>query len=296
MKKLKYNLPIFILLNLLGILNYCFADSIHDQLAKLETSSGGRIGLAAINTGNNQQIQYRANESFPMQCTSKVMGVVAILKKSMRDNQLLQERVLYKKSDLTNWTPITEKHLNDGMTVAELCAAAISYSDNTAMNLLARKLNGPPGLNKFARSIGDNHFKLDHWWPEEAFSSPESKNDSSTPLAMNESLKKIIFGNVLQKTQRELLVKWLKENTTGNNRIRSVVPKDWIVGDKTGTGYYGATNDIAVIWPPKCAPIVITIFYSNNKKDAPHREDILASATRAIINFYKEKDQCIKSL
>lgn len=230
-----------------------------------------------------------------MQCTSKVIGVAAILKKSMGDNQLLQKRIFYKKNDLTDWAPITTKHLSNGMTVAELCGAAISYSDNTAMNLLARILGGPSGLNAFARSIGDTHFKLDHWWPREALSSPQSLNDSSTPLAMNESLRKVVDGNVLQKQKREMLITWLKENT-GNHRIRAGVPENWLVGDKTGTGSYGATNDIAVIWPPKCAPIFITIFYSSNKKNSPHREDVIAAATRIVIHFYKETDQCIKSI
>ncbi len=287
MKKFKYGLMIFILTGF----TICHAEhaiSVQNQLAQLESISGGRIGISAINTGNNQQIQYRVNESFPMQCTDKVIGVAAILKKNIQDNKLLQKRIYYKKNDLSDWSPITKKHLTDGMTVAQLCAAAISYSDNTAMNLLARMLGGPAGVNKFARSIGDTHFKLDHWWPEEALSSPESKEDSSTPLAMNESLRKLVEGNVLAKPEQEMLVTWLKENTTGGHRIRAGVPQNWIVGDKTGTGSYGATNDIAVIWPPKCAPIFITIFYSTNKKNAPHREDVLASATRILIHFYEK--------
>ncbi len=291
MKRFKHYLIIFIFLNFIETPTvYCApqSTSLQNQLAQLEATSGGRIGISAINTGNNQKIQYRADESFPMQCTSKVIGVAAILKKNMHDNQLLQKRIYYKKSDLTNWTPITEKHLTDGMTISELCAAAISYSDNTAMNLLARILGGPIGLNNFARSIGDTHFKLDHWWPEEALSSPQSMEDSSTPLAMNESLRKIIDGNVLAKPERAMLIAWLKENTTGDHRIRAGVPKNWIVGDKTGTGSYGATNDIAVIWPPNGAPIFITIFYSSNEKNAPHREDVLASATRILIHFYTQ--------
>src|SRR5438105_7780170 len=152
MKKIGYGLFCCIVLNLSGVSVQAFGStqikSAQEQLARLEASSGGRLGIAAIDTGNNQRILYRANEYFPMGCTSKVIGVAAILKKSMKDNQLLQERVLYKKNDLTNWIPITEKHLTDGMTVAELCAAAISYSDNTAMNLLTKKLGGPAGLNK----------------------------------------------------------------------------------------------------------------------------------------------------
>src|SRR5579864_4008667 len=80
--------------------------SIQQKLAELETSSGGRIGISAIDTSNNRRIEYRAEERFPMGCTSKVMGVAAILKKSMTDSALLQQKVTYTKKDLTNWVPI----------------------------------------------------------------------------------------------------------------------------------------------------------------------------------------------
>ena len=36
--------------------------SIQKELAALETSSGGRLGVYAINTMNNERIQYRAEE------------------------------------------------------------------------------------------------------------------------------------------------------------------------------------------------------------------------------------------
>lgn len=271
------------------------SDSVQKQLAQLEASSGGRLGVAAINLGNNQKIQYRANEYFPMGCTSKVIGVAAILKKSMTDKKLLQEKVKYKKSDLTNWTPITEKHLADGMTIAELSSAAISFSDNTAMNLLTKKLGGPSGINSFARSINDESFKLDHWWPDEALASPASGEDRTTPAAMATSLHKIIFGNVLASSQREMLVTWLKNNVTGDSRIRAGVPKGWVVGDKTGSGFhYGTTNDIAVIWPPKCNPIVITMYYSSEDKKAPKRDDVIAAATHIVIDGFAKSDNCIK--
>lgn len=267
---------------------------VQEELAKMEVSSGGRLGISAIDTANKARIQYRANERFPMGCTSKVIGVSAILKNSMKDSQLLQEKVIYQKRDLLSWAPITRKHLADGMTISELCAAAISFSDNTAMNLLTKKLGGLQGLTVFARSIGDNAFKLDHWWPDEAMSGPDGL-DSTTPIAMEKSLQKLALGNVLAFSQREQLLTWLKNNTTGNARIRAGVPKDWAVGDKTGTGfYYGTTNDIAIIWPPKCAPIVVVIYYTSNNKDANNREDIIASATRLLLNDFARTDRCIK--
>jgi len=113
---------------------------------------------------------------------------------------------------------------------------------------------------------------------------------------MTESLQKIVLGDVLDPPHRKMLITWLKENTTGNARIRSGVPKGWEVGDKTGSGYYyGTTNDTAVIWPPRCEPLVVTIFYSNNKRDAPKREDMLASATKMLLQSFAKSNHCLKS-
>ncbi len=270
-------------------------ESVSTQLAQLEASTGGRIGIAAINTATQQRIEYHAEESFPMGCTSKVIGVAAMLKRSMTNNQLLSEKIHYKKDDLLEWAPITKKYVADGMSNATLCSAAISYSDNTAMNLLAKQLGGPAGLTAFARSIHDKQFNLVHGWPDEAFAVPGTGKDATTPAAMTESLRKLTLGTVLAAPQRAMLITWLKNNTTGNARIRAGVPKNWVVGDKTGTGFhYGITADTAVIWPPKCAPIVMTVYYFNKDKNAPKRDDVLASATKIVLPAFAKSDSCIK--
>lgn len=283
------------MLSLLGLsLQASAAPFEQASLSKLEASSGGRLGISAVDMNTNIRIQYRANERFPMGCTSKVIGVAAILKKSMSDPKMMQEKIFYKKEDLTEWAPITGKHVVDGMTISELSAAAISYSDNTAMNLLVKKLGGIEALNNFARSLHDKDFNQTHGWPAEAKSTPFIKDDSTTPSAMEKSLQKIAFGNVLAPFQKDKLLMWLKNNTTGDKRIRAGVPKGWIVGDKTGSGFhYGTSNDIAIIWPPHCAPIIVTMYYSSNKKEAPKRDDILASATRILINDFARNDSCV---
>ena len=268
--------------------------SIQKELAALETSSGGRLGIYAINTMNNERIQYRAEERFPFCSTFKVMGVAAILKQSMTNNRLLQQKIKYQKEDIdVVWSPITEKHVNDGMTIFELSAAAIMYSDDTAINLLMKELGGLEAVNAFARSLGDNTFRLDRWEPELNTAIPGEVRDTTTPKTMATSLQRLVLGDVLALPQREQLQAWLVDNTTGNFRIRAGVPKDWVVGDKTGGGkYHGVTNDIAIIWPPKCAPIVVAIFFTQNNNDAPHREDIVASATRLILSEFKSTEKC----
>lgn len=270
-------------------------NTLQEKLAKLEVDADGRIGVLATNTANNSQLAYRAEERFSMNSTAKLMVVAAILKLSVAKDYSLQQKITYQKKDLVEYSPVTKQHLNGGMTIAELCAATIMQSDNTAMNLLTRKLGGPHAVTNFARSIGDNTFRLDRFEPEMNWRELNDLRDTSTPAAMETSLRQLVLGDVLLESQRKQLQTWLINNTTGDARIRAGLPKGWIVGDKTGSGDYGATNDIAVIWPPKCAPIVLTIYFNQNKKDAPPRDDVVASVTRMLLNEIAKTDQCIRS-
>ncbi len=270
--------------------------SIQKKLAELEASSGGRIGLYAINTANGTHLQYRANERFPTGCTSKVIGVAAVLHQSMSDSALLSQKISYSKEELTNWNPITEKYLSSGMTVEQLCAASISYSDNTAMNLLVKKMGGLEQMNRFAQSIGNDSFRQDNNWPEEAYSGGKGNlKDSSTPKDMATSLQKLAFTDALAKPQREMLISWLKANITGDFRIRAGSPEGWTVADKTGTGgAYGTTNDIGIVWPPNCDPIIMAIYYTSDDKKAVKKEHLVASVTRLLIDELSKDNQCIR--
>jgi len=270
--------------------------SIQTKLAKLEAASGGRLGVYAINTANNTPIKYRADELFPFCSTGKVMVVSAILKESEKSPAILHKKITYKQNDVdkSGFAPITKQHVNNGMTVAELCESALDYSDNTAMNLLLKIIGGPQAATSYARTIHDNKFRLDRWESDLNTAIPGDTRDTTTPAAMANSLQHLVLGSVLALPQREQLQTWMKNNTTGDTKIRAGVPKGWIVGDKTGNGEYGTTNDIGIIWPPKCSPIVIAIYLTQNKKDAVKREDVIASATRIVLAELANTDQCIK--
>ncbi|CDH04567.1 Beta-lactamase (Penicillinase) (Contains: Beta-lactamase form I; Beta-lactamase form II) [Xenorhabdus bovienii str. oregonense] len=257
-------------------------NQITNQLSALEKNANGRLGVVLIDTADHSTITYHAHERFPLCSTSKMMAVSALLKKSETDEGLLNQRIHYQQSDIVEYSPITEKHLQDSMTLAELSAATIQYSDNTAMNLLIDQLGGTHDVTRFARSIGDNAFRLDRKEPELNMVTPVDERDTTTPQAMADSLYKLALGNTLAATQRTQLVEWLKGNTTGGASIRAGVPDNWIVGDKTGRCDYGSTNDIAVIWPDKDkAPLIlVTYFTQPNDKDAKAHPDVLAAAAR----------------
>ncbi len=268
------------------------AISIQNQLSVLAQEYGGRLGVFAVNTANGNTVAYHATQRFPVCSTSKAMTVGAILKYSMEDPLLLNKAIHYSKADITKsgYAPITKAHIKTGMTVKDLCRAAVSYSDNNAANLLMAKLGGPNGVTKFARSIGDKKFYLVHWEPQLNTAIPGDKRDTSTPKAMTHSLQKLALGHVLAPKQRKMLVAWLINDTTGHARIRAGVPKNWIVVDKTGTGGYGTTNDIAVIYPPHCKPIVLSVYYTQDTKDAKPNQVIIAKATRDVIEDFSKQD------
>lgn len=255
------------------------------RFSELETSLDGRLGVFALDTGSGRQLAWRAAERFPMCSTFKAVLAGAILERSTRDDGLLERRIRYTASELVTYSPITEKHTSDGMLVAELCAAAVRYSDNTAANLLLTIIGGPSGLNAFARFAGDDTFRLDRWETDLNSAIPGDLRDTTTPEAMTRHLSRLALGTLLPEAQRLKLQDWLRGNTTGETRIRAGVPVDWVVGDKTGTGPYGTANDTAVLWPPQKKPIVLTIFTTRRGKDAEARSDILASASEIVADI-----------
>lgn len=267
------------------------------KLASLEASFDGKIGVYALDTNNNKTIAYRETERFPTQSTLKLIGAAALLKEADKNNALLHEKIHYTKADLNawHWHPVTGQHLANGMTLEQLGEAAVSYSDNPAMNLIMKRFGGPQFVTSFAHAIGNKSFNIEHYECH-LNSDPHSQQDSSTPKDMATSVKKLTMGNVLSPSSRQKLIDWLRNNTTGYKRIRSGVPIGWVVADKTGSGDYGIANDIGLMWSPTCKPIVLAVYTIQNKQDAKIRDDIIASATQIVFDELAKNNSCFKEL
>lgn len=253
-------------------------------LARLEKESGGRLGVAALNTADGRQLLHRSDERFPMCSTFKVMVSAAIL---TRDPSPLKKRIQYEKTDLLPNSPVTSKHVADGMTVAELCEATLQYSDNAAANLLMKQIGGPAAVTAYARSIGDSEFRLDRWETELNSALPGDARDTTTPLSMARTLHKLLMGDALPLPHRRLLKEWMVGNTTGATRIRAGVPSGWTVADKTGAGDYGTVNDIAAIWPPGKAPILLAVYLTQPGKDDKLRPEIHGEVAKVVIEAFR---------
>jgi beta-lactamase class A len=252
------------------------------SLAELERDVGGRLGVFVLDSATGHHVQHRAGERFPFCSTANVMVCAAVLARSVKKPSLLQQRVVFGPGDVAGarYTPVTQTRVEGGMIVSELCEAAVQYGDNAATNLLVHLIGGPSAVTSFARSIGDTEFRLDRPEPKLNTAIPGDERDTSTPAAMAHSLRALVLGNALHDYQRARLVEWLRNSTMGDRRIRAGVPTGWRVDDKTGTGAYGTTNDIAVLWPPSGRSIILTVYYTQAYADAKAKDAVVASAAQ----------------
>jgi len=255
-----------------------------DGIAEIERRVGGRLGVAAIDTGTGRRIEYRQEERFPMCSTFKLLAVAAILRRVDDNADRLDRAVPYSEKDLLDYAPITRQHVAEGsMTVAALCAAAIEYSDNTAANLLLKSLGGPAGVTRYARSIGDAVTRLDRDEPTLNTALPGDDRDTTSPAAMLGDMRTVLLGDALSAMSRERLATWLLANTTGATKLRAALPSSWRVGDKTGSGQRGATGDIAIIWPPARVPILVTAYLTETGASPTERDAALRDVGRVMV-------------
>ncbi|MEV7425386.1 class A beta-lactamase [Streptomyces sp. NBC_01429] len=252
-----------------------------DAFKGLESKFDARLGVYAVDTGTGEEVAYNDGERFAFASTFKALAAGAVLRKHAPDG--MEKVVTYSESDLVSNSPVTEKHVATGMTLRELCDAAVRFSDNTAANLMLDHIGGPKGLNAVLKKLGDDVTRMERREPGLNEWVPGQTRDTSTPKALAADLRAFVLGDALGAGERAQLTKWLRTNTTGDELIRAGMPKDWVVGDKTGAGgTYGTRNDIAVVWPSDGAPLVMAILSNRTEKDAEYDNKLIAEAASVV--------------
>lgn len=257
--------------------------SAADALADIEARVGGRVGVFALDTGSGREIAHRPDERFALCSTFKWVLAAAILDRVDRGALSLDERIPFGPSDLLEYAPVAREHLAEGaLTVEAWARAAVIVSDNTAANLLLLRVGGPAGLTRYIRSLGDEVTRLDRDEPTLNANEPGDPRDTTSPRAMVGLLRRLLLGDALSPASLERLLDWLRACETGTRRLRAGFPKDWIAGDKTGTGARGAVNDVAIAWPPGRPPILVAAYLSDSDADTSALTEALAEIGKRV--------------
>lgn len=257
-------------LPLLGAVNPAFAiDPPAQRVASLEKRIGGRVGVYLRDITGRVLIAHRADERFPMCSTFKFLLAAAALRRVDQGQMTLDQVLDYSEADLLSYAPVAKAHVaKGGLPLGELCAAAVTVSDNTAANVILRTLGGPRGFTAFARSIGDQDTRLDRNEPELNSAIPGDPRDTTTPQAIGEDMFRLLSGNALAPASQQMLENWMIASKTGLKRLRSGVPGGWGIGDKTGSGANGTANVIAIIRPTNRATLFASVYFTGSAAEA----------------------------
>jgi len=253
------------------------------RIDALEAEYGGRLGVAVLDTATGRRLLRRADERFPLCSTFKLLAAAAVLKRVDVGEDRLDRLIPYAPADLLDYAPITKNRVAEGgMPLGDLCAAAIDWSDNTAGNLILRDIGGPAGFTGYARSLGDTLTRLDRTEPTLNTALAGDERDTTSPSAMLADLRAVLLGNALSAASRDRLTQWMIADKVGDKRIRAGLPPGWIAGDKTGAGDNGATNTIAILWPPHRAPLLACVYFVGSTADTEARNGVHTEIGRII--------------
>lgn len=251
------------------------------RLSELEKRTGGRLGVSVLDMDTNISFGCREDERFAMCSSFKALAAGFILARADQGVEKLDRRIIVSQKDIIAHSPVTEKHIGgEGMTIAELCAATMTTSDNAAANLLIDSFGGPAALTAWLRTIGDETTRLDRNEPTLNEAKKGDPRDTTTPAAMLETLGNLAFGPALTETSRKLLIEWMVANTTGDDRIRAGLPTGWKVGDKTGTNSTGSASDIAIAWPAGRGPLLIAVYIAEATAPLAELNSVFADVGR----------------
>ena len=257
---------------------------VQSRVKELEDQFGARIALYARNLVTGRTVSYRARERLPLCSLFKPIAVATVLAFRDRHGELLDRLIRYGATDLVENSPVTEAQVEEGLTVRELCDAALRYSDNTAGNLLLRQIGGPAGLTRAARAFGDHHTRLDRWEPDLNEALPGDRRDTTTAQAIGGTYTRLLVGPPLSRPDRALLKGWMLDNQTSDARFRAALPRGWSLADKTGAGDYGTLNDVGIAFDPAGDPVLISALSRKDQATAKADDQLMAEVAELALD------------
>jgi beta-lactamase class A len=271
------------------------------EFAALEAQYGARLGVFIVDTATGTELSWRADERFAYASTHKALTAGALLDQVGIAG--LGESVAIDAGVPVGHSPVTELRVGASMTLGELAAAAVEQSDNGAANLLFERLGGPAAFGAILQDLGDDVTSVARTELELNEAVPGDVRDTSSPRAFARDLQLYALGSVsgaeggvpldgavdapLDAAERDMLIGWMSNSTTGDTLIRAGAPEGWTVADKSGAGGYGTRNNIAVLWRPagsaNTAPFVMAVMSSRDSADADYNDQLISDAAAAAI-------------
>jgi beta-lactamase class A len=268
-----------------------------DAMIAVERSSAGVLGVEVLDLGSGKRRSWRAEETFPMASTFKVAVALAVLRRVDRGDLRLADVAHVTPADLRPGMGdgLAERFPNGfDLSIANLAAAMVEESDNTACDALLAHIGGPTAVMAMLRDLGVSGLRVDraeldlgHDIDTEGAAFSRDPRDQTTPLAMAGLLQQIVTGKAASPASTATLVGWLEATKTGAARLRAGLPAGARLAHKTGT--YGdgngpnATNDVGMVTRADGSRAIVVVYLRDAKGSLEDRERAIADVARAVL-------------
>ena len=240
------------------------AAQVQNQLSMMVTSKSADVGIAAIDLKTGETVSVRGHQRYPMASTMKIAVAATYLSYVENGERSLNETI-------------------GGRSAASLMKAMMVRSDNHATDLLLRNLGGPRTVHKWLQWHNVEGLRVDRTIAQllRAKRNLYEKEDSTTPLAFANFLKRLDKGELLKPWGRNYLLNLMAQCKTGSNRMKALLPAG-SVAHKTGT-LNGYSSDVGFITLPNGHKVAIAIF----ARGGSNRPRAIAEAARAVYDGFR---------
>ncbi|HEY0197233.1 MAG TPA: class A beta-lactamase [Rhodanobacter sp.] len=284
--------------------------------ALVRRSRPGSLGVAVLDLHSG--IEWRANaaQPFPMMSVFKAPVAAVVLAQVEQGELSMDQAVIVHRSELESGA-IRDHFRGEQMsfTVRQLLTAAVSKSDNTAVDVLLTRVGGPEAVTAFLRTHGIDGMRVD--LGERGFNPifedlPPNQpppvgetaaqeltrlrrgydayladpRNRSTPDAAVSFLRKLWEKKLLSPTSTQYLVDLMYAQTMPS-RLRAGLPAGIRLADKCGTSYTledrtAAFNDIGILVWPDGHVVVVAAFLTASTASQDERQAIFVDLAREV--------------
>ncbi len=274
-----------------------YAQSLQEKIERVINGKKATVGVGIYDFGSRQTLTIDGDKHMPMQSVYKFHVALAILHEVDKGRFKLAQKMRVKKSDLTPGlhSPMGEAYPNGvDLPLSELIRYMVAESDGSACDYLFRLLGGPKQVDTFIHQLGIRDVAIRE---TEAVMQARGNWDIqyanwTTPKAMLSLLMRFYQRNVLSPSSHDFLWKTMVSTTTGENRLKKLLPAGTVVAHKTGTsgtredGLMGAVNDAGFIILPTGKCIAISVFVTNSTEGIATNEQIIADIARLAYDHF----------
>ena len=301
--------------------------AIQKVVAQLGEDFDGKAGIAVADVGNHWIAGYHAGDPMPQQSVSKLWVAITLLDAVDHGRVRLDERVTVRSSDLTIFhQPLRGLIGAFGFTttLGDLMKRALTESDNTANDMLLRRVGGAAairrmlvqkGLAGIAFGPGERLLQAQiaglKWQPvySDGWSFERARHqlsgadrraalaayvanpmDGASPIGIVQALAALRQGKLLSPASTTLLLDTMGRSRTGRARLRAGLAPGWTLAHKTGTGQElgrvaTGFNDVGLLTAPSGRVYAAAVMIAQTEAPTSARQHLISSVAQAIAAY-----------